>query len=192
MTSSARAPVILGIGGTVRDGSSTEKALAASLRAVEAQGGRTEILGGGFLASLPIYNPSAVPTASQTALVEAVRAADGLILASPGYHGSISGVMKNALDTLEALRDDARPYFTDRAVGLIVTADGSQAAGTTLTTLRSIIHALRGWPTPLGAALNATSASFAADGSLVDPKEAWQLAMVGEQVLEFSRWRTSR
>ena len=192
MTSSARVPVILGIGGTVRDGSSTEKALAASLRAVEAQGGRTEILGGGFLASLPIYNPSAVPTASQTALVEAVRAADGLILASPGYHGSISGVMKNALDTLEALRDDARPYFTDRAVGLIVTADGSQAAGTTLTTLRSIIHALRGWPTPLGAALNATSASFAADGSLVDPKEAWQLAMVGEQVLEFSRWRTSR
>lgn len=192
MTSSARVPVILGIGGTVRDGSSTEKALAASLRAVEAQGGRTEILGGGFLASLPIYNPSAVPTASQTALVEAVRAADGLILASPGYHGSISGVMKNALDTLEALRDDARPYFTDRAVGLIVTADGSQAAGTTLTTLRSIIHALRGWPTPLGAALNATSASFAADGSLVDPKEAWQLATVGEQVLEFTRWRTSR
>ena len=192
MTSTARVPVILGIGGTVREGSSTEKALAVSLRAVEAQGGRTQMLGGGFLASLPIYNPSAAPTASQTALVEAVRAADGLILASPGYHGSISGVMKNALDTLEALRDDARPYFTDRAVGLIVTADGSQAAGTTLTTLRSIIHALRGWPTPLGAALNATSASFAADGSLVDPKEAWQLATVGEQVLEFTRWRTSR
>ncbi|WP_421933200.1 NADPH-dependent FMN reductase [Phenylobacterium sp.] len=193
MSSLARKPLIVGIGGTVRTGSSTEKALTVALRAVEAGGGETRLLGGEFLASLPIYNPQpGGPTAEQMVLTEAVRGADGVIVASPGYHGSISGVIKNALDTLEGLRDDARPYFTDRAVGCIITADGWQAAGTTLTTLRSIIHALRGWPTPFGAALNANSGSFDAEGACVDPKDAWQLATVGEQVLEFAKLRAAR
>jgi FMN reductase len=110
-----------------------------------------------------------------------------VIVATPGYHGSLSGVMKNALDTLEVLSGDARPYFTGRAVGVIVTAQGSQAGGTTLTAVRSIIHAMRGWPTPFGAALNATAGSFDDEGMPVDPKDAWQLATVGEQVLEFAR-----
>jgi FMN reductase len=183
-----RRPLIVGIGGTVREGSSTEKALAVALRAVEAGGGETRLLGGAFLATLPIFNPGPDgPTPEQQALAEAVRGADGVIVATPGYHGSLSGVMKNALDTLEFLSADQRPYFTDRAVGAIVTANGWQAAGTTLIAVRSIIHAMRGWPTPFGAALNTTSGSFDADGAPVDPKDAWQLATVGEQVLAFAR-----
>jgi FMN reductase len=188
MSSEAGKPLIVGIGGTVRDGSSTEKALQIALRAVEAAGGRTRLLGGGFLAGLPIFNPGpGGATPEQQILTEAVREADGIIVATPGYHGSLSGVMKNALDTLELLRDDARPYFTDRAVGVIVTAEGWQAAGTTLTAVRSIIHAMRGWPTPFGAALAATSKSFEDDGSAKDPKDTWQLTTVGEQVLGFAR-----
>jgi hypothetical protein len=31
----------------------------------------------------------------------------------------------------------------------VVTAAGEQAAVTTLAALRSVVHALRGWPTPL-------------------------------------------
>lgn len=183
-----RRPVILGIGGTVRNGSTTEKALAEALRAVEAGGGDTRLLGGEFLSALPLYNPGpGGPTPEQHLLAEAVRTADGVIVATPGYHGSLSGVVKNALDTLESLSGDARPYFTGRAVGVIVTAQGAQAGGTTLTAVRSIIHAMRGWPTPFGAALNASPASFDAEGRAVDPKDAWQLATVGEQVLEFAR-----
>ncbi|MFD1190135.1 NADPH-dependent FMN reductase [Phenylobacterium conjunctum] len=190
MTSSARRPKIIGIGGTIRPGSSTERALLVALRAAEADGAETTLLGGEFLARLPIFNPSAPETTpEQLELIEAVRMADGVIVASPGYHGSISGVIKNALDTLEALAKDERPYFTDRAVGCIITANGWQAAGTSLTTLRSVIHALRGWPTPYGAAFNATSSSFGPDGEPVDPKDAWQLATVGQQVLEFAKMR---
>ena len=193
MGSLARKRLIVGIGGTIRSNSSTEKALKVALAAVEAGGGETRLLGGEFLASLPIYNPQpGGPTPEQQALTDAVRDADGVIVASPGYHGSISGVVKNALDTLEGLRDDARPYFTGRAVGCVITAEGWQAAGTTLTTLRSIIHALRGWPTPFGAALNANSGSFDAEGACVDPKDAWQLATVGEQVLEFALLKAAR
>ncbi|MFX8512312.1 NAD(P)H-dependent oxidoreductase, partial [Acinetobacter baumannii] len=87
-----------------------------ALKAAEARGAVTELFGGEHLARMPIFNPqedSASP--ERDALVEAVRRADGLIIASPGYHGSISGLVKNALDSLEALRDDARPYFDGRA-----------------------------------------------------------------------------
>lgn len=186
-------PLILGIGGTVREGSSTEKALMIALQAAEAGGARTQLLGGAFLAGLPIFNPQpGGPGPAQLELMEAVRRADGILIATPGYHGSLSGVMKNALDTLELISGDERPYFTDRAVGVIVTASGWQAAGTTLTAVRSIIHAMRGWPTPFGAALNATSESFAADGSAKDPKDAWQLEIVAQQVLSFAQMRTNR
>ena len=187
---SSKRPLIVGIGGTVRAGSTSERALQVALRAVEAGGGDTLLLGGEFLARLPIYNPSnTVPSEEQSLLAEAVRGADGVIVASPGYHGSISGVIKNALDTLEMLRTDERPYLTDRAVGCVITADGWQAAGTTLTTLRSIVHALRGWPTPFGAALNATTGLFDAEGGCIEAKDAWQLATVGEQVLEFAKMK---
>ncbi|HPA40355.1 MAG TPA: NAD(P)H-dependent oxidoreductase [Phenylobacterium sp.] len=186
----SRRPLIVGIGGTTRPGSSSERALVLSLQAAQAAGAQTRLLGGEFLGRLPIFSPAdQAPTAEQAELAAAVQAADGVIVASPGYHGSISGVIKNALDTLEALAKDERPYFTDRAVGCIITANGWQAAGTSLTTLRSVIHALRGWPTPYGAAFNATSSSFGPDGEPVDPKDAWQLATVGQQVLEFAKMR---
>jgi FMN reductase len=122
-------------------------------------------------------------------LAEAIRAADGVIIATPGYHGSISGVIKNALDTLELTRDDAQPYLQGKPVGTIITADGWQAAGATLMALRAIIHALRGWPTPFGAALNAGSGLFDEAGECREAKDAWQLATVAEQVMEFAGMR---
>jgi FMN reductase len=193
MSEPNRRPVILGLGGTIRAGSSTEKALIVALRAAEAAGAETRLLGGEFLASLPIFDPRpGAPVPAQTALAEAVRAADGVIVASPGYHGSISGVVKNALDTLEVTRDDAQPYFSGRAVGCIISADGWQAAGTTLTALRSIIHALRGWPTPFGAALNAGTPLFDERGECREAKDAWQLATVAHQVVEFANMRAAR
>ena len=184
------APLIVGLGGTTRPGSSTERALAAALGAAEALGARTRLLGGDFLAELPIYDPRpAGPTPRQAEMAEIIRSADGLIIATPGYHGSLSGVMKNALDTLELLRDDARPYFSARAVGVIVTAAGSQAGGTTLTAVRSIIHAMRGWPTPFGAAMSVNSDSFGPDGRPLEPRDAWQLDTVAAQVVQFARMR---
>jgi len=190
MNAQGKAPLILGLGGTIRAGSSTEKALAVALRAAEAAGARTRLLGGEFLSGLPIFDPRPGDvTPAQQALADAVREADAIIVGSPGYHGSISGVVKNALDTLELTRSDPAPYFQGKAVGCVITADGWQAAGTTLTALRSIIHALRGWPTPYGAALNTTGGLFDDAGACRDPKDAGQLAMVAQQVVEFARMR---
>ena len=120
--------------------------------------------------------------------LSAISAADGVNVSTPGYHGSISGVVKNALDALEGLRDDPRPYFDGRAVGCIVSAGGSQASGSTLAALRSIIHALRGWPTPFGACLGA-SGLFDETGAFADPHDLWQVETVAQQVVQFAcRW----
>jgi FMN reductase len=183
------APFIVGVGGTPRPGSSTERALALALRQAEAAGARTKLFGGEFLERLPHFNPGPTgPSPEQSELAAAVRDADGIILATPGYHGSLSGVVKNALDTLELTRGHDRPYFDGKAVGIIITADGAQAGGTTLMAVRGIIHAMRGWPTPFGAALNASNL-FDETGECREAKDAAQLAMVAEQVMEFARMR---
>jgi FMN reductase len=186
----AKPPYIVGIGGTIRPGSTTETALVYGLKACETLGARTRMFGGAFLATLPIFDPRpGEPTPQQAELVEAVRAADGILIGSPGYHGSISGVMKNALDTLEITAKDPQPYFDGRPVGTIVTAYGWQATGSTLSALRMIIHAMRGWPTPFGAALNSTDGLFDAEGECRNPRDAWALNTVAEQVMEFAAMR---
>ncbi len=184
-------PFIVGIGGTVRPDSTSEMALAQALAAAKSAGAETILFGGAFLAGLPHYDPrTASDNAEQGRMVDAVRRADGLIVATPGYHGSISGLVKNALDCLEDLREDARPYLDGRAVGCVVTAAGAQAGGSTLAALRGIIHAMRGWPTPFGATLNSTGGLFDEAGAFTDPRDAAAIEVVARQVVEFAeRWR---
>jgi len=180
-----RPPLIVGLGGTVRSPSSSERVLSAAMAAAEAAGARTQMFGGEVLSRLPIFNPTdAEHPPERSALVDAVREADGVIVATPGYHGSLSGLIKNALDSLEPLREDTRPYLDGRAVGCIVVADGWQACGSALAHLRSIVHALRGWPTPLGATINSALKPFGDDGAL---KEPWQVEMVAQQVVAFAK-----
>ncbi len=182
-------PFIVGIGGTTSAGSSTEHALAVALEAARGAGASVRMFDGLRLSALPHYAPGAAEACDVAReLVEAVRAADGLIIASPGYHGSVSGLVKNAIDYLEETSKDERVYLDGLPVGLIVTAYGWQATGSTLSTLRSIVHALRGWPTPLGAAIKASSGLFT-DGVCTDPSAAGQLELVGKQVVEFARLR---
>jgi FMN reductase len=86
-----------------------------------------------------------------------------VIVGSPGYHGTLSGLVKTALDYVELLRGDARVYFDGLPVGLIATAGGWQAAVSTLHALRTITHSLRGWPTPMGLAINTSEGDALTD-----------------------------
>ncbi len=107
-----------------------------------------------------------------------------MILASPGYHGGLSGLVKNGLDHLEGLRDDRRPYLDGRPVGTIVSAAGWQACGTALVSMRSTVHSLRGWPTPFGATINSAEPVPERDGRFVE-RVAGSLAIVADQVVGF-------
>ncbi|TYL55473.1 NAD(P)H-dependent oxidoreductase [Nocardioides sp. BGMRC 2183] len=177
-------PLVVGIGGTTRPASSSETGLRAALTAAEAAGARTLCLTAHDIA-LPFYEPHGPRTREALRLVETLRAADGVIVASPGYHGAISGLVKNALDYAEDLSGDARAYLDGVPVGCIAVAYGNQAAVAVLDQLRTVAHALRGFPTPYGAAVVARSATFH-DGRCADPDVLAQFAMVGTQVAGFA------
>lgn len=177
---------VVGIGGSLRNSSQSERALRIALEGAQELGAETTVITGDDLV-LPFYDP-AVPDRSDAArhLVERLRTADGVVLVSPGYHGTISGLMKNALDYVEDLRQDVRPYLDGRAVGCVAVALGWQAAVTTLTSLRSIVHSLRGWPTPLGSAVNSAEVRFD-NGACSSETVASNLRTIGRQVAEFAQ-----
>lgn len=182
----SEAPYIVGIGGTQRPGSTSELALRHSLDFAARSGAQVELIAGPAL-ELPLFDPgvSHRPPAARR-LLQALRRADGVIIASPSYHGGISGMIKNAIDYTEDMRGDGRPYFDGRSVGLIICANGDQALGTSLMGLRAIVHALRGTPTPYAATLKSNEKPFI-DGEPARPEIAQSLALVAEQVVQFAR-----
>jgi FMN reductase len=175
-------PLIVGIGGSTRSASMTGRLLELCLADAAELGARTQLVTGAELAALPIYTGED-PEPGAARLLEAVRGADCVLIATPGYHGGMSGLVKNALDHLEALRGDDRPYLDGRAVGVIVSAAGWQACGTTLVSVRSAIHALRGWPTPFGVIVNA------AEQVTDDERVRGALRILAGQLVEFASWR---
>lgn len=178
---------VVGIGGTFRPRSSSEMLVRAVLGACVEIGARTTMFDGPALAALPHFNPEQPGrTPEQEAFVAALRTADALVIGTPGYHGGVSGVVKNAIDLLEDLRGDERVYFDGMPVGLIVSAAGWQAGGVTLAALRGIVHAMRGWPTPAGIAINSVAQKpFKPDGGLADAGVAGQIATMAGQIMAF-------
>lgn len=178
---------IVAIGGTVNPDSSTEQALNLAVAAARAEGAQVKVFGGDYLRALPHYRGKGYGVEDGAEFVSAVREADGVIVSAPGYHGSISGLVKNALDYLEDLARDERPYLEGRAVGLIATAYGDQATMGTLQTLRSVVHSLRGWPTPMGATVRVYQGLFSPDGECLDDRARMQLELVGRQTFRGAR-----
>lgn len=175
-------PLIVGIGGSTSPTSLTNRLLDGCLAEAAALGASTASVVATELAALPIYTGDE-PEPAAARLLDAVRSADCVVIGTPGYHGGMSGLVKNALDHLEALRDDDRPYLDGRAAGVIVSAAGWQACGTALVSVRSAIHALRGWPTPFGVTVN--SAEQDAD----DDRVQGALRILAGQLVEFAAWR---
>src|SRR3569832_2855238 len=124
--SRASQPLVVGSGGTIGGTSSTERALRIALDAAGREGFRTRLFGGAEMGRLPLYDPKATErTPEERDFVDTMRRASALIIASPGYHGSISGVVKNALDLLEeTARDPARDKKDAKAGGEGATAEG--------------------------------------------------------------------
>jgi FMN reductase len=176
--------LIVGFGGSTSSNSVTEQLLSACLAEVRELGARTRLVPSTELATLPIYTGLPAEPAADP-LLDAVRAADGVVIATPGYHGGMSGMVKNALDHLEALRSDEPPYLEGRAVGVIVSAAGWQACGTALVSVRSAIHALRGWPMPFGVTVNS------AEQDPDDPRVRGALRILAGQLVEFASWRAA-
>ncbi len=157
---------IVGIGGSLRTESHSMQALHLAAERAEDLGAETQVLdlremtlpfcdgGDGY----PDYPD--VATLQQT-----VKQANGLILSTPEYHGSVSGVIKNALDLMSF------DEFSGKVVG-VISVLGGQSNSNALNELRLIMRWVHAWVIPEQVAIGQAWQAFNADGTLKDEKLA--------------------
>lgn len=113
---------------------------------------------------LPLYDPDADSEPEEAkALAKLVAESDAVVLASPEYHGTISGVLKNALDYLGA------EHFDGKAV-LSVSAAGGAVGVSSLTHLQAIVRNLHGVNCPDWISVGGDQRRFGPDGSPLDER----------------------
>src|SRR5438105_5031150 len=107
---------VVGLGGSMAEQSNSLAALRLALDGAEEAGAKTELFDLHAM-NLPMYIPGTIdiPEAAQR-LADATYLADGMIWASPLYHGTISGAFKNAIDWLQVLSTRTPPYLTDKII----------------------------------------------------------------------------
>jgi FMN reductase len=177
---------IVGLGGSLSTTSTSLAALKIALDGAAEAGAETHLLDIRLL-NLPMYTPelSEAPH-SVLEFSEAIHKADGLIWSSPLYHGTISGLFKNALDWLELLSNRNPPYLTDKVVGLISTAGGTQGLQA-VNTMEFIVRALRGWAVPLVIPIPRAWQVFDENGKIRDANIEDQLRSLGREVARAAR-----
>jgi FMN reductase len=174
---------VVGLGGSLREGSRSRAALGVALEGAAAAGATVELLDLRELV-LPMYSPDleADPPAVVTKLLETSYEADGMLWSSPMYNGSVSGSFKNALDWLHILGSREPPYLHDEVIGLISAAGGTQGLQV-VNTMEFSVRSLRGWAVPYVVPVPQATRVFADSGAIQDEPVAQQLRLLGEEVV---------
>ncbi|MHC5705740.1 NAD(P)H-dependent oxidoreductase [Streptomyces tirandamycinicus] len=175
------APRIVVISGSLRAGSTSDRVAAWCAHRCAEQGASARVFTGAEI-DFPAYRPGLAGTHAAVAdFLGALRRADGVILVSPTYHSTVSGLLKNALDYVNDIEGPV-PYLEGRAIGTVAVGSAVQGAVSTLATLRTIGHALRGWPTPVGVAVAQAPEEPVPGAVEAAPDAARLVEMVGQVV----------
>lgn len=169
---------IVGINGSLRPNSHSYQALQQAAERVRALGAEVEILDLRTM-ELPFCNggdeyPN-FPDVEK--LRETVKDADGLILATPEYHGSVSGVIKNALDLMSF------EHLAGKVTGMISVL-GGQSNNNALNDLRVIMRWVHGWVIPEQVAIGQAWQAFDDEGKLLDEKLSQRLDKFAQSLVE--------
>ena len=177
---------IVGISGSVRNGSFNAALLRAAAEAAPA-GTAVEIAS---IKPIPLYDgdleaEQGIPEAV-TALKERIAAADGLIFATPEYNSSLPGVLKNAIDWLSRPANDIPRVFGGKPVAIIGATPGAGGTRLAQAAWLPVWRALgaRAWA---GKQLYVAGAgqAFDRDGALVDAKVRGLLSAFMAAFVEF-------
>ena len=168
---------VVGLSGSRRDGSYTRTAVQVALAASQHGGADTTLFDLRSL-DIPPFDPDAPIGDDVERLARGVRRADAVILGTPMYHGSYSGVLKNAIDHC------GFDEFEDKTVGLLAVSGGSFPI-TALEHLRSVCRSLNAWVLPYEAALPRVSSVIEND-RIVDEKLAQRVETLGRRVVKYS------
>jgi len=176
---------VVGLGGSLRAGSTSYTALQVALEGAVATGADVRLIWVRDL-GLPLYTPEHATPAGAHEFADTVYQSDAMIWSSPTYHGSVSGSFKNALDWLVLLAERTPAYLSNKPVGLVCTAGGVQGLQA-VNSMDFIARALRGWSVPLVLPVAQSARSFDPDGHLTDEGVAGQLRNLGAEVVRAAR-----
>lgn len=175
-----RALRITGICGSLKAAGTTRRALVLALESAQKAGAHTTLLDLGDF-NLPFaesgFEADDFPDVAR--FNQIVRESDGLIWATPEYHGSFSGALKNALDL------GSFAEYEGKMVALLGVAAGQIGAIQALSHLRVVGRQLHCWVLPSQLSIARAYAAFDEGGKLSDPKLA---AAMDEMAAELVKW----
>jgi FMN reductase len=172
---------IVGIAGSLRKDSYSQLALEIAVQRVQALGAEVEVLdlrqmnlpfcdGGDEYPDYPDVDK----------LQNTVKNADGLILATPEYHGSVSGVLKNALDLMSF------DQLSGKVTGLISVL-GGQPNSNALNDLRVIMRWVHAWVIPEQIGMGQVWKAFSPEGKLLDEKLSQRFDQFAQSLVDNTR-----
>lgn len=113
-------------------------------------------------------------------LRQEVQQAQGIILGTPEYHGSFSGVLKNALDLMSSRE------FEGKMIGLVGVAGGASGAINALNSLRTIGRNLHAWVLPRQVSIASSYKVFDEQGNIQHENIESRLLDIGRQIARFA------
>ena len=169
---------VVGIAGSLRDNSYSVLALQQAANRVEALGAEVEIIDLKQM-NLPFCDGGDdYPEFPDVQILrDKVKAADGLILATPEYHGSVSGVIKNALDLMSF------EHLSDKVAG-VISVLGGQSNSNALNDMRIILRWVHGWVIPEQIAVGQAWQAFDKEGKLKDEKLSERFDKFAQSLVE--------
>ena len=174
--------LIVGIVGSLRETSYTRMAVRIALAGAAEKGAATRLIDLRDYA-LPFCDGAGKEEEGYPDVLrlrEEVAAAQGVLLGTPDYHGSYSGVLKNALDLM------GFDEFGGKVMGLVGVAGGALGTVNALNDLRKVGRSLHAWVIPQQAAIPQAWKHFNDAGELDDPDLEERLKEVGRQVARFA------
>ncbi|MDQ3839780.1 MAG: NAD(P)H-dependent oxidoreductase [Thermoproteota archaeon] len=173
---------VLGVAGSLRQESYSTLGLKIVLEEAKKYGSKSDLLDLREL-NLPLYDPARIPSSESASdntrrnslerTETALKWADALILASPDYHGSMSGTVKNFLDYFWE-------EFAGKTFGYIV---ASHEKGLTVADqMRTAIRQCYGWSMPYNISINGEK-DFDSRGILVNSALAKRLKMLARDLV---------
>jgi NAD(P)H-dependent FMN reductase len=172
---------VTGVCGSLSASSTTKMALSVALKGASEYQASTRLI---ELRDYELVFYGAVDIADYPPDVSRLRTelkeSQGIILGTPEYHGSLSGVLKNMLDLMSA------EEFEGKIVGLVGVAGGHTGAINSLNTMRTIGRTLHCWVLPQEVSVANSGTMFNEDGTVTDPAIETRLLNIGRQVVKFA------
>lgn len=175
---------VLAICGSLRDVSYTRHALALALKTAAEAGAEIQWA---EISALPWCDgrPDAEYPPTVAAWRDTVRSADALVIGSPEYHGSMTGVLKNALDLL------GPNELRGKLIGLVAVARGDAGAMNTLNHLRQFGRWVDAWVLPHQVSIPSASEAFSPEGLVLRPGLDEELTKLGGELVRYARLLTA-